>query len=143
MVADIDIGDFERAFGQRDARHRLFGGGGADIFGALLRQRPQFAGILEADALDQFADRKAVARHDRAELIAGRVPADMPAFEHGDAGAQPRRLQRHRQPGKAGADHADIDIEIEGQPRTLAKPGVGSSVVRGLDHATFLRKSRA
>ncbi len=85
-VADIDIGDFERALCEGDARHLLLGGGGADEFGALLRQRPQFAGVVEADALDQLADRQAITRHDRAELVAGGVPADMPAFQHGDAG---------------------------------------------------------
>ena len=40
LVADIDIGDFERALAHGDAGHRLFGGGGADKLGALLRQRP-------------------------------------------------------------------------------------------------------
>ena len=75
-----------------------------------------------------IADRQAVARHHRAELMAGRIPADMPAFEHGDAGAEPRRLQRHRQAGKPGADHADIDIEIERQPLSArcSRRGVGS-----------------
>ena len=111
--AGIDVGDFQRALGQRDARHRLFGGGGANVVGALLRQRPQLARVLEADALDQVADRKAVARHDRAELMAGRIPADMPAFEHGHAGAEPRGLQRHREAGKPGSDHANVNIQVE------------------------------
>ena len=35
----------------------------------------------------------------------------MAAFEHGDAGAKPRRLQRDRQAGKPRADHADVDIQ--------------------------------
>ena len=126
LIADIDIGNFKRALAEGDARHQFFGRIGADKFGALLRQRPEFAGVLEADARDQVADRQAVARHHRAELVAGGVPADMPPFEHGDAGAEPRRLQRHRQPGKPGADHADVDIQIERQPRALAhRRGVG------------------
>ena len=146
LIAGIDVGDFQRAFAQRDARHQFFGRGGPDIFGALLRQRPEFAGVLEADARDQFADRKAIARHHRAELMAGRIPADMPAFEHGDAGAEPRRLQRHRQPGKPGADHADIDIQIERQPRALRqRRGVGSvgRACGSLAHVVFLRTDRA
>ena len=115
--AGIDVGDFQRAFAQRDARHQLFGRGGADIVGALLRQRPELAGVFQPDALDQVADRKAETRHHRAELMAGGIPADMAAFQHRDAGAKPRGLQRHRQPGKPRPDHADIDIEVERQPR--------------------------
>jgi hypothetical protein len=44
----------------------------------------------------------------------------MAAFEHGDAGAQPSRFARHGEAGKAGADHADIDVEIERQPRAAS-----------------------
>ena len=113
LIADIDIGDLQHALAERDARHQFFGGVGPDQIGALLRQRPEFAGVLEADAFDQVADRQAVTRHHRAELVAGCVPADVPPFEHGDAGAEPRGLQRHREPGKPRADHADVDIQIE------------------------------
>ena len=111
--AGVDIGDLQRALGQCNSRHRLFGGGGANVIGALFRHRPQLARVLQADALDQVADRKTVARHDRAELMAGRVPADMPAFEHGHAGAEARGLQRHRQAGKSGSDHANVNIQVE------------------------------
>ncbi len=95
LIADLDIGDFQRAFAERDARNQFFGRIGPHIVGALPRQRPEFAGVFEADARDQIADRKTVARHHGAQLMAGGVPADMPAFEHGDAGAEPCRLQRH------------------------------------------------
>jgi hypothetical protein len=37
----------------------------------------------------------------------------VPSFEDGDAGAKPRRLQRNGEAGKPGADHADIDVQIE------------------------------
>ena len=83
-IADIDIGDFQRALAvgaERDQGRR-----GADVVGALLRQRPQFAGVLKTDPFDQIADRNAKTRHHRAELVAGGVPADMAALEHGDAG---------------------------------------------------------
>ncbi len=142
LVADIDIGDLERALAQGDARDILFRGVGADIGGPLFREVPQRFRVLEADALDQFADRKAKTRHDGAELVTGSVPADMPAFEHGDAGAHPRRFQRHRQSGKAGADDADIDVEVEGKPRALTQGcGVGplGRACESLDHAVFLR----
>src|SRR6266404_3613799 len=52
--------------------------------------------------------------------MAGCVPADVPAFENGDAGAQPRGLQRRREAGKPRPDHADIDIQIERKPRALS-----------------------
>ena len=146
LIADIDIGDFQRALAQRNARHQFFRRVGPNEFGALLRQRPEFAGVLEADARDQFADRQAVARHHRAELMAGCVPADMPAFEHRDAGAEPRGLQRHRQAGKPRADHADVDIQIERQPRAFAhRRGVGSvgRACGSLAHVVFLRTDQA
>src|SRR5256885_1096204 len=41
--AGVDGGDLQRALGQRNSRHRLFGGGGANIIGAFLRTRPQLA----------------------------------------------------------------------------------------------------
>ena len=44
LVAGIDIGDFERALAQGDARHQLFGRVGPDELGALLRQRPTVRG---------------------------------------------------------------------------------------------------
>ena len=116
-VADVDVGDFQRAFAEGAERNQRCRG--ADVFGALPRQRPQFAGVLETDPFDQVAERHAKTRHHRAELMAGRIPADMAALEHGDAGPEPCRFARHGEAGKAGADHADIDIEIEGQPRAL------------------------
>ncbi len=47
----------------------------------------------------------------------------MPALQHGDAGAEARRLQRNGQSGESGPDHADVGVEIERQPRALAKAG--------------------
>ena len=143
--AGIDVGDFQRAFGQCNARHRLLGREAANVIGALLRQRPELAGILEADALDQLTDRQAVARHDRAELVAGRVPADVAAFEHGNAGAETRGLQRHGQAGKPGPDHADIDIEVERQAGAKGCVVVGAvgRACESLWHGVFLRTAAA
>ena len=76
---------------------------------------------LEADPLDQFGDRKAITRHDGAELMARRSPADVAAFEHGDARPQPGRFQRDGQARKPRADDADIDVEVEGQPRAVPR----------------------
>ena len=68
--AGVDIGNFQHALTERNAWHGFLGGGGTNVVGAQLRQRPQFARIVEADALDQFADRKAITRHNRAKLMA-------------------------------------------------------------------------
>ena len=68
--AGIDIGNFQRALAERNAGHGFLGGGSANIVGTQLRQRPQFARIVEADALDQFGDRKAISRHYRAKVMA-------------------------------------------------------------------------
>src|SRR5262249_6875514 len=94
--------------------------------------------VVEADALDQLADRQAIPGHDGAELVAGGVPADMPAFQHGDAGPQPRRLQRDRQACEPGAYDANIDVEIEGQPRTIPRCGIAPAS-GSLTHVVFLR----
>jgi hypothetical protein len=54
-----------------------------------------------------------------------RVPADVPAFEDGDAGPQPRRLPGHREAGKPGANDGNVDIEVERQSRALGyRPGI-------------------
>ncbi len=139
-VAGIDVGDFQRALGQRDARHQFFGGGSANIIGALLRQRPEFAGVLEADALDQVADRQTVTRHHRAELMSGCVPADMAAFEHGNAGAEARGLPRHRQAGEPGPHHANIDVHVERKTRAKRRVVTGSvgGTCGSLGHGVFL-----
>ena len=49
FVADFDVGHLERAFAERYARHRFLGRIRPDEFGAFARQRPEVAGILEAD----------------------------------------------------------------------------------------------
>ena len=113
MIADIDVGNLERALAERNSRHLFLGGVGANKFRALFGQRPKFAGVFKPDAFDQLRKRKPVARHDRAELMAGRIPANVPAFENGDAGTKPRRLERNRETGEPGPDHADIDVEVE------------------------------
>src|SRR5450432_335038 len=93
LIAGIDIGDLERALAQADAGNKLLPGKRADELRPFPGQRPELAGVLEADAFDQLPDRKPKSRHHRAELMAGGVPADMPAFEHGDTGAEPRGFE--------------------------------------------------
>ena len=145
-ISGLDVGDLQRPFAERNARNLLLGGVGPDIFGAFLRQRPEFAGIFETDAGDQFADRKTVTRHHRAELVAGGVPADVAALKHGDAGAEPCGLQRHCEAGQPRPDHADIDIQIERKPRARRRLGGIGPVGRACEsfvHIVFLRTDRA
>src|ERR1019366_3646980 len=76
----------------------------------------------------------------------GCAPADVPAFEHGDAGAEAGGLQSDRQAGKACADEADVDIQIERKTRALARrPGVRSAgrACINLAHIVFLRADPA
>jgi len=119
-------------------RHQLFGGLGADIFGALFRQIPKLFGIFQADARDQVLQRQTIARHHRTEQAARGAPADMAAFQHNDAGAEACRLQRHRQAGKPRADHANVGIEVESQPCAggVADAGIAREDIA---HAVFLR----
>ena len=140
-VAGIDIGDFERALAEIYARNLLLGREGANELHPLLRQRPQFARRLEADTLDHVRDRKAKSGQHGAELMARGVPADVAAFENGNARAAPRRLQRDRQAGKPGADDADVDIQIEGKPALTQAFGIRSAggACGDLDHVVFLR----
>ncbi len=123
LVAGIDIGDFQRAIAHVNARHQILAGIGADELGALLRQRPELARAVEAHASDQIAEAQGKARHHRAELMAGGAPAELAAFEHRDARAQPRAFERDRQPGEPAADDANVDIEVEGEPRARPQRG--------------------
>ena len=59
-------------------------------------------------------------------VAAGRVPGDAAGLQQRDRPAAPRELARRGQPGKAAADDADVDVEIEGQP--AARMAVGTMV---------------
>src|SRR5215210_6768294 len=128
MITDIDFGYFKSSLARGNPGHQLLGRECANKSGALLRQCPEFAGILQADTGDQIRDRNTVTRHYRAELMPGRIPANVAAFEYRDTRAKPRRLQRNRQPGEPGADDSNVHVQIERQPRTLRQIGVRSMV---------------
>ena len=73
------------------------------------------------------------------------IPANVPAFENGDAGTKPRRLERNRETGEPCPDHADIDVEVERQPRALVQRRAVRSVGLALGsptHDVFLRTLR-
>ncbi len=70
LVAAVHRRDLQRAFGEGDAGHVVIGHGGADIVGAVLRQRPQLTGVLEADTRNQIGDWIGETRHHGAEHMA-------------------------------------------------------------------------
>jgi len=72
--------------------------------------------MREPDARRSARRGNTIARHHGAELVAGRIPADVPAFE-GTATLAPRpRPSTRPSGGKPRANHADVDIEIERKP---------------------------
>ena len=115
LIAALDGGDFERALADRQLWN--LSGDGTHIIGAIARQHPQILGVVQADALDQFGGRHAIAGAHGSKHMAGRAPADLPGFQHRDAEPAPRQLISDGQPRQTGADHADIDITIESQLR--------------------------
>ena len=126
--ADIDIGNFQRAIAQRDARNQFFGRGGANVVDALLRQRPEFAGILEADALDQIADRKAIS-----PASPCRVDGRMHSSRHGG----PRARRRWRRDARLRAPPSDRQARLRPRRyrhrgRTTGASGTASRRRQGL-----------
>jgi hypothetical protein len=86
--------------------------------------------------------RKTVAGHDGAERAARSTPPDVMALENGDAGAKTSGFKPDRQSGKACADDADVNVEIERKSGPLAQwPAVRrAATYRGnLAHGVFLR----
>ena len=94
------------------AGHRGLGDRAAHVFDARLGQRPQFLGARQADALHDRVDPLGKSRRYEPAIAARRAARDLLRFQHRDRPAAPRDLARNRQPGKPGADDADIDIEI-------------------------------
>ena len=69
----------------------------------------------------------------------------MAALEHGDAGAEARRLQRHGETGEPGSDHADIDVKVKRQAQAKGRVVLGSvgRTCESLSHGVFLRIAAA
>ena len=115
LIAVVDLGDLEPAGDRRDTGHAGLGDRGAHVSQPHLRQLPQRLGVLQADAADHPLHRLRKAGQHEAVVAAGRVAGDAAGLQHRDRPAAPRELARRGQPGKAGADDADVDVEIEGQ----------------------------
>ncbi len=100
----------------------------AHVFDARFGQRPQFLGARQPDALDDRVDPLGKSRRHEPAIAARRAARDPIRLQHRDRPAAPRDLARDRQPGKPGADDADIDIEIVGERRPLRRRNHGCGV---------------
>ena len=115
LIAVVDLGRLEPAGDRRDARHARLGNRRAHVFEAHLGERPQRLGVLQSDAADQPVHGGGKAGQNETVVAAGRAPGDAATFHHHHRPSAPRDLARRGEPGKARADHADIDVEIEGE----------------------------
>ena len=124
--------DFETLSQPRDridARHAGLADGGAHIVEPRLGQRPQRLGVVEPDAADdpRPCDSAKPGQHE-AVVAAGRVPGDARGLQHRHRPAAARDLARGGQAGEAAADHADVDVEVEGERPALGRRHHGRGV---------------
>jgi len=54
-------------------------------------------------------------------MMTGCIPADVPPLKHGDVGAEPCGLKRDGQTGKARANDTNVNIQVEGEARVVAR----------------------
>ena len=119
LVAVVDLGHFEPARHRGDARHALICDCRGHIFEPHLGERPQRLGVIHSDAGDHPVHGLGEARQHEAVVAAGGVPGDAAGLQHRHRPAAAGDLARGREPGETGADHADIDVEIEGERPAL------------------------
>ena len=128
FVAIVDLGNVEPSGLRIDAGGALFPDGVADVVEPGLGQRPQRFRALEADAADQLFRVGGKARQHEAGIAAGRARRQPARFQQHDRPAGPRQFPRRRQSGKAAADHADIDVEVDVQRRPPRRVHHGGGV---------------
>jgi hypothetical protein len=100
--------------------------------------------VIEPDPADDPVHGLGKAGQDEPVVAAGRGPGDAARLQHHDRPAAPRDLARGGQAGEAATDHADVNVEIEGerpaQGRSHHRRGVpGRRIVRllGRVHVFF------
>ncbi len=114
----LALGHVEPAFALHHIVHMVCRDGVAHILNTCLRQHPQAPWRPGTPIpLDDLLDPRRKTRQHEAGVAAGRVPCDAPRLHHRDRPAAPHHLARHRDAGNAGADHADIDVQIEVERR--------------------------
>ena len=111
----VGLVDMQPAIGPGDAGQFVVVDSVADVVQSLLRQRPELLGMIEADALDHGIDAFRITRQHETGIAAGGGRGHARALQYHHRPAAPRDLARHGQAGKAGADDADVDVEVEGE----------------------------
>ena len=81
--------------------------------------------MIEPNPLDDVVGVLGKARQHEAGIAAGCRPSHAAGFQYRHRPAALCHLARDSEAGKAGADHADIDVDIEIQPlaRRAGHPG--------------------
>ena len=128
FVAVVGLGYPEPAGDRRNPRQARLGDGGADVFDARLGERPQRLGMIQPDAAHQPVHGTGKAGQHEAIVAAGRARCDAVALQHRDRPSAPCDLAGGRQTGKAGANDADVSIEIVGERRARGRRHHGGRV---------------
>src|SRR5208282_5821922 len=115
FVAVVDLGNVEPAVLRIDAGRAIGAYGVADIVEPGLGQRPQRLGALEPNPRDQLFGVGGKTRKHKTGIAARRARGDAAALQKHDRPAGPSHLARSRQTCKPPADHANIDVEVDGE----------------------------
>src|SRR3974390_3129494 len=84
--------------------------------------------MVEPDWVDHVVDGLVKARQNEAGVAPRSRPGDAVRLQHRHGPFALRHLPRDGQAGEAGADHADINIEIEVEPRVFGACNPGRLV---------------
>ena len=110
------------ALDQIDARHAgIADGRRAHSRGPTSDSAHSALALIEADALDDLLHVAGEAWQHEAGVAARRVPGDAATLQHHHRPAAARQLARRGEAGEAGADHADVDVDIGGQRPALGR----------------------
>jgi hypothetical protein len=104
---------------QIDARHSRVENCTPHVVEALLGQRPQLFGMIKTDAFDDAVDIFGISRKHETHVPARRRPRHLPSVQNDNRPASLGDLSGNGEARKAGANHADIDVEVEVESRPL------------------------
>jgi len=95
--------------------------------------------VIKSDPLDDAVNVFGEPRKYEAHVATRRRPRDLPSFQDDNRPPPLGDLPRNGQAGKTGANHADIDVEVETKPWTF-RTGNAVGFVPARFHAlTFAR----
>ena len=90
-----------------------------DILESLFRQAPKLFGVIETDAFDNVTDIFGESRKHKTQTAARGCPRDRGRLEHCDRPAPLSNFTGDGETGEPRPDYAHIDIEVDGQARTV------------------------